>query len=146
MTEFLRALIDELDTFGESYEISRWQLKVQTYLQHTFESEVYKTFSELSCTDNVWDDSAKQKGYLEAFYESIRMVERRSEESSIVPGDVESQIKTLVHSTSKSIQPLRERYKNRKNIDFDNEYDYQDYMHSMLIPWFKDIRPEVPHY
>lgn len=60
----------------------------------------------------------------------------------ILPKDLKTLITTIVQSTSKSILPLQRRRKNSKNIDFNNEYDYQDFLYSMLIPWVKDIRPE----
>ena len=65
-----------------------------------------------------------------------------NEKKSILPKDIRSLIKILVLTTSKSILPLKRRRNNSKNIDFNNEYDYQDFLHSMLIPWIKDIRPE----
>ena len=61
---------------------------------------------------------------------------------SILPKNIRSLIRTIVLTTSKAIIPLQRRRNNSKNIDFNNEYDYQDFLHSMLTPWVKDIRPE----
>ena len=68
--------------------------------------------------------------------------ENNIQEKSILPKDIRSLIRTVVLTTSKAIIPLQRRRNNSKNIDFNNEYDYQDFLHSMLTPWVKDIRPE----
>jgi len=65
-----------------------------------------------------------------------------NEKGPILPKNIQSLIRTLVLTTSKSILPLQRRRNNSKTLDFNNEYDYQDFLHSMLTPWIKDIRPE----
>jgi hypothetical protein len=140
MCNKLQALLEELDSLDQDYAIERWQLTVHTYLLHRHSSEIASTFKTLADSNNVWDNSAKQKGYLES------LVEKNSHKNekiiSVAPDDIHDLIKKLVNKTSKAIQPLMTRRKNSSVIKFDNEYDYQDFLHSMLIPWVRDIRTE----
>lgn len=141
-TEYLRKLIDEVSTLDETYQVKRWQLSVKSYLQNTYKREVHEKFSELQNTNNVFDDASAQEGYLEAFYQLQVTGREASSDAVSMPSDFHSLIKTIVQGNPKAIQPLKKRRKGLQPIQFNNEYDYQDYVLSALIPWFKDIRPE----
>lgn len=46
------------------------------------------------------------------------------------------------------VKQLRQRYNNRTTLDIEDEYDVQNLLHSLLVIFFDDIRPEewVPSY
>ena len=71
MSDKLKSLLNDLDSYDQDYEIQRWQLQVYAFLEHGYDRSVASTFSDLGNTNNVWDDSAKQKGYLEALLEKV---------------------------------------------------------------------------
>ncbi|MEA5427975.1 DUF2321 domain-containing protein [Arcicella lustrica] len=56
-----------------------------------------------------------------------------------------NQICERFHLVAKQI---RQRYNNRETIDITDEYDVQDLLHSLLVIYFDDIRPEewIPSY
>lgn len=61
-----------------------------------------------------------------------------------MPSDIEKLLSTLIKGIPKAIVPLTEQ-KRRKNslfIKFDNEYDIQDLLETLMRPWINDIRPE----
>ena len=151
MNKKLRSLIDEIDSNEHSApELRRWQYQVEMYLEHIYGNEILKKFNDCVDADdafsNIWDSVAKQKGYLEAVLMKNILKEQKNqkteESTNILPKDLETLISILTKKTSKSILPLQRRRANSQTLNFNNEYDYQDYLHSMLIPWVKDIRPE----
>ena len=66
MNKQLSNLINDINDCEEGYEISRWQLRAHAYLEHAYNGEIANAFQEFASTGNMWDDSAKQRGYLES--------------------------------------------------------------------------------
>lgn len=66
MDENIKVFIQELSECEETYEVKRWQLRVFAYLDEAFGNEIANKFQNLNITDNPWDGSATQRGYLEA--------------------------------------------------------------------------------
>ena len=66
MDENIKLFVQELDKFEETYEIGRWQLRVKSYLDEVFGHEIANKFQSLNTSDNPWDGSASQQGFLEA--------------------------------------------------------------------------------
>jgi len=140
MNNKINGFLNEFDSFQDDYEVTRWVLKVTKFLEHSGHQDKAKVFSGLSISGNIWDDAAAQKGYLEAIlYESNGKDEVIK---PIIPHDIDTLVRIITKNTEKSIVPLKSRRKGCSTIEFENEYDYQDYLHSSLIPWIKDIRPE----
>jgi hypothetical protein len=59
-------------------------------------------------------------------------------------GDSIAQIELICNRFHQIVRQLRRRYDNRNTIDVEDEYDVQDLLHSLLIQYFDDIRPEEP--
>lgn len=72
MDENLKIFVQELEKYEEAYEIERWQLRVKSYLDEVFGHEVANKFQNLNTSDNPWDGSAIQRGYLEALLSKKR--------------------------------------------------------------------------
>ena len=59
-----------------------------------------------------------------------------------MPSDVEQLLEVLIKGLPRAMYPLTHRREGASSLQFDNEYDVQDLLHSMLRPWVGDIRPE----
>jgi len=53
-----------------------------------------------------------------------------------------STIETILSRFDKSVRQLKRRYNGRPAIAIKDEYDVQDFLHSILLSLFEDIRPE----
>jgi len=62
--------------------------------------------------------------------------------SIVMPDDVQELLEVLIKGLARAMFPLKHRRKNLPCLAFDNEYDVQDLLHSLLRPWVKDIRAE----
>ncbi|EPH6761937.1 transposase [Cronobacter dublinensis] len=60
----------------------------------------------------------------------------------VMPEKVEVLLERLVKGLQRAMHPLTHRRKGSQPLSFDNEYDVQDLLHSLLRPWIQDIRPE----
>jgi len=60
----------------------------------------------------------------------------------VIPQKVEVLLERLVKGLQRAMHPLTHRRKGSQNLTFNNEYDVQDLLHSLLRPWIQDIRPE----
>mgnify|MGYP006387438097 FL=1 len=72
MDENIKVFIQQLEECEETYQIERWQLRVLTYLDEVFGNEIANKFQSLNISDNPWDGSARQRGYLEALLDKKR--------------------------------------------------------------------------
>ena len=141
--EHLQNLIDEYHTFQETHEVERWQMRVQSYLFYAGLKEEFKEFNGYhSYVENPFDQAAGQLGFLEALYHSHNEKIIENTTTQLIPTDIKSLINIIATGVPKSVQPLKKRRKGLPSLSFDNEYDYQDLVHSALLPWFKDIRLE----
>lgn len=59
-----------------------------------------------------------------------------------IPGEIEDLLEILIKGIRRAMVPLKHRRSNLPFIEFDNEYDLQDLVHSQLRSWVKDIRRE----
>ena len=59
-----------------------------------------------------------------------------------MPDNVERLLEVLIKGLPHAMPPLKHRRQNASCLQFDNEYDVQDLLHSLLTPWIKDIRRE----
>jgi len=69
MNNKIEEFLIQLDSYEEKYEIERWQLRVNIYLEETLGHEIANKFQNLAKNRNPWDGSAQQRGYLEALIE-----------------------------------------------------------------------------
>lgn len=60
----------------------------------------------------------------------------------VIPQKVEVLLERLVKGLQRAMHPLTHRRKGSQSLTFNNEYDVQDLLHSLLRPWVQDIRPE----
>ncbi|UJR53284.1 hypothetical protein [Dickeya zeae] len=60
----------------------------------------------------------------------------------VMPEKVEVLLERLVKGLQRAMHPLTHRRKGSQTLTFNNEYDVQDLLHSLLRPWIQDIRPE----
>ncbi|MEJ5311415.1 MAG: hypothetical protein WHX52_16765 [Anaerolineae bacterium] len=59
------------------------------------------------------------------------------------PDNIEKLLSILILGLPRAMYPLRNRRKDAPcSIQFNNEYDVQDLLHTLLQPWIRDIRPE----
>ena len=72
MDENIKIFVQELEKCEETYEIERWQLRVKSYLDELFGHEIANKFQSLNTSDNPWDGSASQRGFLEALLSKKR--------------------------------------------------------------------------
>lgn len=63
-------------------------------------------------------------------------------EPLVMPGDTQHLLGVLIKGLPRAMFPLKYRRKDLPCLVFDNEYDVQDLLHSLLRPWVKDIRAE----
>jgi hypothetical protein len=63
-------------------------------------------------------------------------------ESQAKPSKIEDLLKTLIKGLPRAMHPLANRRKDAISLTFNSEYDIQDLIHSQLMPWIADIRPE----
>lgn len=80
MDENIRGFVKDLESCSETYEIKRWQLRVKSYLDIALGREIADKFQSLNINDNLWDGSARQRGYLEAL-----LAKKRSSNASEGP-------------------------------------------------------------
>lgn len=67
---------------------------------------------------------------------------RKHSEKPLVPKNLEKLLFRIIRGLPRAIQPLTNRRKGSVNLKFVNEYDVQDLLHALLIPWVSDIRSE----
>lgn len=60
----------------------------------------------------------------------------------VMPEKVAVLLERLIKGLQRAMHPLTHRRKGSQPLSFDNEYDVQDLLHSLLRPWVQDIRPE----
>lgn len=72
MDENIKIFVQDLEKCEETYEIQRWQLRVKSYLDEVFGHEIANKFQSLNTSDNPWDGSASQRGFLEALLSKKR--------------------------------------------------------------------------
>ena len=58
------------------------------------------------------------------------------------PNDIGQLLETLIKGLRRAMHPLTHRRKEAQALVFENEYDVQDLLHTLLRPWVSDIRPE----
>jgi hypothetical protein len=58
------------------------------------------------------------------------------------PSGVEELLMIILRGLRRAMHPLTHRRKGAQQLEFSNEYDVQDLLHTMLRPWISDIRPE----
>jgi len=63
-------------------------------------------------------------------------------EDRIGPSSVNELLSVLLKGLPRAIYPLSHRRKGATALNFTNEYDVQDLLHSMLRPWVSDVRAE----
>lgn len=65
-----------------------------------------------------------------------------------IPSEVTKLLEIIITGLPRAMYPLRNRRKNAPFLAFNNEYDVQDLLHSLLRPWIRDVRPEdyLPSY
>lgn len=59
-----------------------------------------------------------------------------------MPSSVEQVLEALIRGLKRATYPLRNRRANFPCFAFDNEYDFQDLLHALMMPWIRDIRRE----
>jgi len=134
MDNRLSIFINDVDGLDQGVFAERWQGRVHVYLNKVYGITIASEFQAVANTDNIFNNIENQKGYLEA------LLDKNNTPS--LYRDIDHLIKIIIKSIPKSLIPLQRRRKNSKAIDFNNEYDYQDFIHSILTPWIRDIRPE----
>ncbi|QCZ28354.1 transposase [Leclercia adecarboxylata] len=60
----------------------------------------------------------------------------------VMPEKIEVLLERLVKGLQRAMHPLTHRRKGSQTLTFNNEYDVQDLLHSLLRPWIQDIRSE----
>lgn len=58
------------------------------------------------------------------------------------PSSITDLLDTIVRGLPRAMHPLSDRRKGLAALSFENEYDVQDLLHSLLRPWVADIRAE----
>jgi len=65
-----------------------------------------------------------------------------SQNIQAMPSDVGQLLETLIKGVRRAMHPLTHRRKGAQPLVFENEYDVQDLLHTLMRPWVSDIRPE----
>lgn len=65
-----------------------------------------------------------------------------SQNIQAMPSDVWQLLETLIKGVRRAMHPLTHRRKGAQPLVFENEYDVQDLLHTLMRPWVSDIRPE----
>jgi hypothetical protein len=73
---------------------------------------------------------------------SEKEIELSSYASISIPSEIERLLQILINGLIRAMNPLKRRRKGAPYLRFDNEYDVQDLLHSLLRPWIADIRSE----
>ena len=69
-------------------------------------------------------------------------LEQRNSSGPAKPSNVEDLLMVLLRGLRRAMHPLTHRRKGAQQLTFSNEYDVQDMLHALLLPWVSDIRPE----
>ncbi len=70
MKKTIEEYIEQIESYDQIYEVERWQLEVKTYLESQYNTSVASRFFEQGDSDNIFDNSAKQKGYLKTLIDN----------------------------------------------------------------------------
>lgn len=67
----VQKFIDEAEEFTDGWQVTRWQARVSTFLEHVYGLDRRQEFEGLTrYVDNSFDQLAKQLGYLEAIVQN----------------------------------------------------------------------------
>ena len=79
MDNNLKSYLKDIDTYTDHSDITRWQLQIHTYLKEAYGSQVAEKFLKFGKDEDLWNASAKQKGFLQA----LILVENNKETTEV---------------------------------------------------------------
>lgn len=82
------------------------------------------------------------KTFFSKFGSPLNTLTNPQPDIALVPDDIHKLLEILIKGLPRAMFPLKFRRKGSPSFCFDDEYDIQTLLHSMLQPWIKDIRPE----
>lgn len=88
------------------------------------------------------------KNFLIAFLDKIdkTLYKRiyKENKKEILENDIHNLLNQIFENFHRSVQQLLKRHDNRETLRITDEYDVQDYLHSLLLLFFDDVRDEDP--
>jgi len=126
----------------DSGQFTAWRTQVLSYLQTNLPSDNEYSKSFNANVKRGYRSSAEQGiGILKSLIEDINL-NLITEETSATEHDPFNSLLILFDKFHLIVRKLRSRYNSRPTLDVNDEYDVQDLLHSLLIIYFEDIRPE----